>query len=65
MPAPLAHLQGRLDLVFAQVVLELHEVLHGALVISVDGDPLAPLRGRVDGVETDGDFTLDVAPDRL
>ena len=34
MPSPLAHLQGSLDFVFAQVVLELHEVLHGALVIT-------------------------------
>ena len=65
MPSPLAHLQRRLDLVLAEVVVELHEVLHGALVVSVDGDPLAPLGSWVDGIEADGDFTLDMAPDRV
>jgi hypothetical protein len=31
----------------------------------IDGDPLAPLRGRVDGIEADGDFALKVVPDRI
>src|SRR5207244_10954203 len=43
------------------VILELHQVFHGALVVSVDGNPLAALHGRIDGVEAARDFVLDLA----
>src|SRR5580698_3958658 len=33
------------------------------MVICVDSHPFTPLSGRVDGIEGDGDVTLDVAPE--
>src|SRR5208283_1992230 len=45
------------------VIAKLDEIRERILVIGIDGHPLTPLRGRVDGIEGDGDFTLDVAPE--
>jgi hypothetical protein len=65
MSAPTAILKSRLHSVLSEVEAKPQEVRERVLIVRVDGDPLAPLRGWVDGVEADGDLALDVAPDRL
>jgi hypothetical protein len=62
---PFAHLQGRLDLVLAQVVLQFEEVVHGVLVIGVNGDPFASLSRWVNGVEPNRDCPFQVPADCL
>ena len=50
MAPAFAHFQGRFHLVLPELVLQFQQVLHGVLVIRIDGDPFAPLRLWVDGV---------------
>src|SRR5207302_4166960 len=40
-------------------------VFHRALVIGIDSDPLASLRRRIDGIEPDRDFALNVASESV
>ena len=49
--------------VLFQELAKLDEISERILVISVDCDPLAPLRGGVDGVKADGDFPFQMAAD--
>ena len=65
MPASLAHFQRRVHPVPREVILQLHQVLHRVLVVRVDGDPFAPLAGRVDSVQADRDLAFQVIPDRF
>jgi hypothetical protein len=58
-------LQRRIHTVLLEAVVQLDEISERILVISVDGDPLAPLRGGVDGVKADGDFPFQVTADRV
>ena len=55
-----AHFQRRLDPVLHEVVLQLQQVLHGVLVVGVDGDPFTPLGRRVDGIQADSNFAFQV-----
>jgi hypothetical protein len=61
MPTAAALLKRRIHSVLFQELAKLNEVCERILVISVDGDPLAALGGRVDGVKADGDFPFQVA----
>jgi hypothetical protein len=60
MPAALAHFQRRFHPVLCQVVLLLEQVLHGVLVVGVNGDPFTALRRGVDGVQADRNFAFQV-----
>ena len=51
VPTALAHLQRRFHSVLSQVVLQLQQVLHGVLVVGVDGDPFTALGRGVDGIQ--------------
>src|SRR5215470_17550778 len=50
-------------MVLGQLVLKLDEIIHGARIVGVDSDPLAPLVQRVNGVETDRYLSLQVVGD--
>ena len=63
MPTALAHLQRRLHLVLCQVVLQLEQVLHGVLVVGVDGNPFTALGRGVDGIQADRDLAFQVLAD--
>src|ERR1019366_1763225 len=63
VPAAVALLKRRLHSILFEVVAKLDEVWERILVIRVDGHPLTPLSSRVDGIEGDGDFAIDVAPE--
>jgi hypothetical protein len=52
----IALLKRRIHTVLLEAVAKLGENSERILVASVDGDPLAPLRGGVDGVKADGDL---------
>jgi hypothetical protein len=63
MPATPALLKRGIHAVLLQDLAKLGEVCERVRVISVDGDPLASLRGGVDGVKANGDFPFQVAAD--
>ena len=65
MASPPAFLECSRNAIPAQVVVQLQQVFQGILIVSVDSYPLAALSRRVDGVQSDGDLTLKVAPERL
>src|SRR5258708_2983622 len=50
MPTTFAHLECWRHLVLGKVELKLEEVLHRVLIVGVNGDPLASLRGGIYGV---------------
>jgi hypothetical protein len=56
-------LKRRIYTILLETGAKPYEIRDRILVISVDGDPLAPLRGGVDGVKADGDFAFQVAAD--
>jgi len=59
----MAFLKSRLHPVLLEVEAELEEVRERIFIVRVDSHPLRALGGGVDGVETDGDFTFEVAAD--
>jgi hypothetical protein len=63
--SPFTHLECGLHAILGQLVRKLDQVIHGVRVVGVDRDPLAPLVGRVDGVETDRYPSLQVVGDGL
>jgi hypothetical protein len=65
MPATSALLKRGIHAVLLEAGAKLDEIIERILVISVDGDPLAALRGGVDGVEADRDFAFEVAADGI
>src|SRR5215472_6408455 len=65
MPSPPAHFECRFDVVLPEVVLELQQVFHGFLVISINGHPFAALSQGIDCVQTDCDLSLQMTTDRF
>jgi hypothetical protein len=63
MSATSALLKRWINPILLKAAAKLDEICERILVISVDGDPLASLRGGVDGVKADGDFSFQVAAD--
>ena len=63
MAASPAHLQRRFHLVLCKVVLQLQQVLHGVLVVGVDGNPLTALRRGVNGIQADSNLVFQVLAD--
>src|SRR6266404_4037442 len=64
MPTPLAHLQGGLDLVLVEEVLELEKVFHRSSIVGINRDPLRSLCLGVNRVQPDGEVAFQVTADR-
>jgi hypothetical protein len=56
-----AILKGRLHPILPEIEAELTEIRERILIVRVYSHPLRALGGRVDGIQTDGDFTVEVA----
>src|SRR5438128_12539881 len=65
MTSPPAFLECSRNAVSPQVVVQLQQVFERVLIVGVDCYPLAALSRRVDSVQSDGDLTLKVVPERL
>jgi hypothetical protein len=63
MPTTLALLKRRIHTILLEAGAKLDKISERICIISVDGDPLAALRGRVNGVKADSDFAFEVAAD--
>jgi len=56
-------LQGRLHPILPEMEAELEEIRERILIVRVDGHRLRALGSRIDGVDADGDFALEVPAD--
>src|SRR5690348_3081445 len=60
MPTTARLLQRGFDSILAQFPLQLQQILHGILVVGVDGYPLTSLRLRIDCIQSDRDEAIEV-----
>ncbi len=63
MTASLAHFQGGIHTVAAEVILKLDQIFHRVGIVRVDRDPLATLVGGVDRIEANRDLPFQVVRD--
>ena len=61
----LAHFERRFDAILPELVLELQQIFHGVFVVSINRDPFAALRRRIDRIQPNCELARQVPPDGL